>query len=200
MHAHAQTHCETQLNNSLSLPSFLIILFLAIGRSIVVPPSLRGFLVAVAVVTTTIGGIYLFLVVAISLLVAVVIVVPAASLVAFKGGGSVSIAATTATSTTIAATSTTTTIAATSTTTTIAATVILLVDHPSPHFVRRLSALLGKDNLQFTSLDAEAVHFVARLACLFGIGILDKGKALGLLRMVVPGDVNVPDIPDAPKR
>jgi len=183
VHAHTRTAKLNSTTHSRFPPS-LFFSILAIGRSIVVPPSLRGFLVAAVVVTTT-GGIYLFFVVAISLLVAVaavVIVVPTAPLVAFKGGGSVSIAATTASSTTISA------------------TVILLVDYPSPHFVRRLSALLGKDDLQFTSLDAEAVHFVACLACLFGIGVLDKGKALGLLRMVVPGDVNVPDIPDASKR
>mmetsp|Transcript_25352 Transcript_25352/g.69862 ORF Transcript_25352/g.69862 Transcript_25352/m.69862 type:complete len:544 (-) Transcript_25352:49-1680(-) len=122
------------------------------------------------------SGIALSVVAAAVLVVVVMViaVVPAAALVAFEGRGSVPVVAT-------------------------PSAVVLLVDHPSPHLVGRLAAFLGKDHFQFASLDAEAVHLVAGLASLLGIRILDKGKALGLLRVVVPRNVHVPDLTDAPK-
>lgn len=57
--------------------------------------------------------------------------------------------------------------------------------------------LLREDDLQLASLDSEAIHLVACLPGHVGIGILDKGEALGLLRMVISRDVDVAHSADA---
>mmetsp|Transcript_2520 Transcript_2520/g.5876 ORF Transcript_2520/g.5876 Transcript_2520/m.5876 type:complete len:406 (-) Transcript_2520:186-1403(-) len=131
--------------------------------------------IASGIALSVVAAAVLVVVAAVVMVVVIAVaVVPAAALVAFEGRGSVPVVAT-------------------------PSAVVLLVDHPSPHLVGRLAAFLGKDHFQFASLDAEAVHLVAGLTGLLGIRILDKGKALGLLRVVVPRDVHVPDLTDAPK-
>lgn len=60
--------------------------------------------------------------------------------------------------------------------------------------------LLSEYDLQFASLDSEMIHLIPRLSGHVDIGILDKGKPLGLLGVVIPRDVDVADMADTSKR
>mmetsp|Transcript_15044 Transcript_15044/g.32842 ORF Transcript_15044/g.32842 Transcript_15044/m.32842 type:complete len:348 (+) Transcript_15044:238-1281(+) len=76
---------------------------------------------------------------------------------------------------------------------------ILRVHHSATHFIRSLALFLRKDNFQLTSLDEEMMHFIPCFLGLGSRGILDKCKALRLLRMVVSGNINVANLPNATK-
>jgi hypothetical protein len=64
-----------------------------------------------------------------------------------------------------------------------------MIHDTSSHFVGSLAPFLRKDHFEFAALDDKAIHFVTRFACHGIRSVLDKGKALGLLRVKVSWNV-----------
>jgi len=73
------------------------------------------------------------------------------------------------------------------------------VNHPPPHFIRRLPPFLRKNHFELSSLHRESIHFIPCITRLFIGSKLNKSKTFWLLRVKIAGNVHIANFSNASK-